>query len=150
MTDPLAELKHIRRILKKRWHTRGRSTQCGGYIEGYQNRYHKASIYSFNPETLIALGEKTGFSFIRKRIPSLKGNISLVFQNKSGTLCRSVDLSNNYLKLSSTINRHTTSQHSCIVVPYKKFLENTIWVFTEMSAIIRCKCHKEIIETVVG
>jgi hypothetical protein len=85
-----------------------------------------------------------------KRIPPLNGNISLVFQNKSGTHRCSVDLNINYLKITSTINRHTTSQHFCTLVPHKKFLENTIRAFTEMSAIIRFKCHKEIIETVVG
>ncbi len=149
MTDPFAELRRIRTMLKQEGKLavevpNGEDTQ-----QDPKNRYHKAHIYTFNPETLIALVEKAGFAIIKKKIAPLNGNISLVLQKSSDILGPSVGLSNNHLKIISILNRHTNYTHFSSIVPYKKFTKRLLAAIKEQMAFSAFSGDKDIINKVI-
>lgn len=100
-----------------------------------KNRYHKAHIYTFNPETLIALGKKAGFQVFRKSIAPLHGNILIIFEKTVENQNSSADLNDNFKKITTHLNRHTNLHHFTSIVPYKKVLHNACVAIAERFAI---------------
>ena len=77
LTDPFAELKNIWAILKNSGYLVVEVPNSEDIKQDPKNRYHKAHIYTFNPESLVALGKRAGFRVLKKSIAPLNGNISI-------------------------------------------------------------------------
>lgn len=149
MTDPLTELKRIRSMLKPKGKLVVEVPNAEDISQDPKNRYHKAHIYTFNPETLIALGEKAGFAATRKKVAPLNGNIMIVFQKKTDMECRPVNLTGNHLKIMRTLNRHTRFKHYASRVPYTKFIKNVVDAVKEQMAARTFSNHKDMINGVI-
>ncbi len=150
MPDPLGELKRIGGMLKQEGKLVIEVPNAEDISQDPGHRYHKAHLYTFNPETLVALGEKAGFVTMRKRIVPLNGNISVIFQKNDRTPLLSVDLSNNHLKITAILNKHTSAHHFSTWVPYRKALQNAIGAIGEQIAIMRFSRHTDIIDAVMA
>lgn len=150
LTDPLAELKNIWGILKKNGYLIIEVPNIEDMIQDPKNRYHKAHIYTFNPETLIALGQRAGFKVFRKKIAALNGNISMIFQKTVEDQNNSLGTVNNFIKITTMLNRHTNFRHFTSMVPYKKIIRNAFAAIAEQIAIRNLNHDKEIIDTVVS
>jgi len=149
MTDPLSELKHIRSVLKPEGKLVVEVPNAEDIRQDPNNRYHKAHIYTFNPETLTAMGEKAGFAVVRKSVAPLNGNIAVIFRKKENALRRPVNLSGNDLKIMITLNRHTNFHHFTSSVPYTKFFKNLVNAVKERIAVSALSNHKDIINKVI-
>ena len=149
MNDPLAELKNIWLILKENGFLIIEVPNAEDIKKDPKNRYHKAHIYTFNPETLIALAETAGFKVYKKKIASFNGNISIIFQKHHNLKYTLTNLVDNFLKISTVLKSHTNFRHFTSLVPYKKRLWNLGVAIEERIAVMKYKTDKEIIDTVV-
>ncbi len=145
MHDPLAELRHIRSMLEPEGTLVVEVPNAEDIGQDPKNRYHKAHIYTFNPEILTALGQKAGFAVLRKNVAPLNGNIAVIFQKKDDSLPCPVDLSANYQKIMVTLKRHTHFGHFTSSVPYTKFINSFLDSVKELIAVSALSDHKEII-----
>ncbi len=150
LTDPLAELKNIWEILKEKGYLIVDVPNAEDLKHNFKNRYHKAHIYTFNPETLVALGERAGFKTVRKNIAPLCGNISVIFQKTDGRSNSNIDLGGNALKIKEKIYKHTSLRHFTSTIPYNKILLKAFMAITEQIAIRKFSNDKEIIDSVVS
>ena len=135
LADPLAELKNIWGILKENGYLVVEVPNAEDIKQDPKNRYHKAHIYTFNPETLITLGKRAGFSVFKKAIAPLNGNISIIFQKNSETANGSIELDGNFSKITKLLNRHTNLRHFSTLVPYKKVFTNAFIAIGEQIAV---------------
>lgn len=150
MNDPLSELKHIRSMLKPEGKLVVEVPNAENVYQDPKNRYHKAHIYTFNPETLAAMGEKAGFAVLRKSLARLNGNIAMIFQKKDDALVHPISLSGNSLKIMVTLNRHTNFSHFTSSVPYTKFINNFVTAVKEQLAVSAFSNHKDIIKKIIA
>jgi len=150
LADPLAELKNIWVILKNSGYLIVEVPNAEDIKQDPKNRYHKAHLYTFNPETLIALGERAGFKVFRKKIAPFNGNISIIFQKQQNTKYSSISLNDNFLKITTILNKHTNFRHFTSMVPYKKVLRNLFVAIRGQIAIKKFNRDKDIIDTVVS
>jgi SAM-dependent methyltransferase len=150
MADPLVELENIWNILKREGFLVIEVPNAEDLKQDPKNRYHKAHLYTFNPETLIGLGQKAGFQAIRKKIEPLNGNISVIFQKKAKGIDRSIDLKSNYLRIMAILTTHNNKRHFLSVVPYKKFFQNMFEALSEQIKVRKFNSHKDIIDAVMS
>lgn len=146
MTDPLSELKRIWSILAENGYLVVEVPNAEDIKQDPNNRYHKAHIYTFNPETLIALGEKAGYNVIKSHIEPFNGNISVIFQKKRDKSGCSVNLSGNFSKIKSILDRHNNFRHFTSLIPYQKAIKNLLSAVKEQIEIRRYNNDKEIID----
>jgi hypothetical protein len=115
-----------------------------------KNRYHKAHIYTFNPETLTALGNRAGFVVLIKRIEPYNGNIRILFQKGIGANHRnSIDLNNNYTKITAILRKHGNYRHFLSMMPYKKLIQNTFAAVREQLEIRKFSADTDMIDAVI-
>ena len=150
LTNPLDELKNIYGILKENGYLAVEVPNAEDIKQDPKNRYHKAHIYTFNPETLIALGKRAGFHVFKKAIAPLNGNISVIFQKNSGIFGDPVKLDGNFLKITRILKSHTNFRYFTSFVPYKKVAANILMAVKEQVAIRKYDNGKDIIESVVS
>lgn len=148
--DPLAALQHIWTTLKPGGRLVVEVPNAEDIRRDPKNRYHGARLYTFNPETLIALGQKAGFAETRKKIAPLNGDISVVFQKKDKASRSPVNLTGNHLKIIAILNRHTRAAYFTSSAPYAKFLNHFVTAFKETAAIGGLTNHKDIIGKVIA
>ena len=150
MTDPLAELKNIWEMLQNDGFLYVSVPNAEDVMQDPGHRYHKAHIYTFNPETLTALGQKAGFELLRLETAPCNGNISVLFKKKNGPLESPVHLDGNYSKIVNILNNHTTLRHFASAVPYKKALMSMWTAVIERLNIGKFSDDREMIDTVVS
>jgi len=149
MTNPLGELKKIYAILKEGGHLMVEVPNAEDIKQDPKNRYHKAHIYTFNPETLVAIGIKAGFSVVKKSVAPLNGNISIIFQKEMESKVNS-EIINNYSKITTLLKTHTNFRHFTSPIPYKKVFVNAMSAIRERMAIRGLDDEKAIIESVIS
>ena len=150
LTDPLKELKNISRILKKNGYLVVDVPNAEDIKQDPKNRYHKAHIYTFNPETLVALGKRAGFNVVKKTIGPLNGNIAIIFQKNSEPSDFSGELDGNYSRITKILKKHTTFHHFISPIPYMKIFVNALDAIGEQVAIRKFNNDTNIIDTVVS
>lgn len=152
MTDPLKELKKISTVLKENGYLIIEVPNAEDMRQDTKNRYRKAHLYTFNPETLIALGNKARFHVVKKTVASFNGNISVIFQKKLNSSYSFNQLANNYSKITNFLNTHTNFRHFASFVPYKKVFANALAAMSEQIAIRKFanKNDKDIIDSVIS
>lgn len=150
LTNPSGELQNIRAMLKDKGYLVIEVPNVEDIVQDPDNRYHKAHIYTFNPETLVALGRKAGFKLIRKKIAPFNENISIIFQKTVADRNSSIDLVDNFTKIKTLLNRHTNFRHFTSMVPYRKVLRNAFAALAEQIAIRNFSQDKDIIDSVVS
>ncbi len=150
MTDPLRELLHIRRMLKPGGCLVVEVPNAEDIKQDPGHRYHKAHIYTFNPQTLAALGNKAGFSVFRQKVAPLNGNIAIIFRktDAAGDVT-ALPGTENYEKISRLLGRHNSLYHFTRITPYKKFMANLLKAIEEQVKIIGRNSDREIIDQVV-
>ncbi len=146
MADPLSELKNIWSILAENGYLVVEVPNAEDIKQDPNNRYHKAHIYTFNPETLIALGEKAGFDVSRSYVAPLNGNISVIFQKKLNANGCYVNLNGNFSKIKSILYGHNNFRHFTSFVPYQKAIKNLLSAVKEQIEVRRYNNDKEIID----
>lgn len=151
ITNPLAELQNISGILKENGYLVVEVPNAEDIKQDPKNRYHKAHIYTFNPETLVALGKRAGFQVVKKTVAPLNGNISIIFRKKqvASNVSQFDELDNNSLKVMNLLNRHTNLRHFTSFVPYKKIVVNALTAIREKITIRKFNTEKDIIDAVV-
>jgi hypothetical protein len=150
MIDPLSELKNIRNMLDENGYLIVEVPNAEDIRQDPGNRYHKAHIYTFNPETLIALGEKAGFNIVRSKVGQFNGNISVIFEKNKTVGYIPPDLRYNYSRISKTLNYHNNIRHFLSSVPYKKAIKNCLVAIAEQITVRKHIDDKDIIDAVVG
>lgn len=151
MTDPLTELKNIWAMLRPHGKLVVEVPNAEDIRQDPKNRYHKAHIYTFNPETLTALGQRAGFVVLRERIAPYNGNIAIVFQKgREGNYANWVDLDNNYLKIIGILRKHTNRRHFLSMIPYTKVIQNAFAAVREQLGIRRFTGDKDVIDAVIA
>ncbi|UCG57831.1 MAG: methyltransferase domain-containing protein [Phycisphaerales bacterium] len=113
------------------------------------NRYHKAHLYTFNPETIECLGSKAGFNVHKISVEPYNGNISAIFQQSDVPGTVDGKLPGNYDKITKILDAHTTLRHFTTLTPYKKFLANTIKAIQEQMIARKFGSAKDIIDSIV-
>lgn len=113
------------------------------------NRYHKAHLYTFNPETLECVGRKAGFNVYKTSVAPYNGNIAIIFQKSEAPHIISGKLPGNFEKITEILNEHTTLRHFTTFIPYKKFLKNTIKAIQEQIMIKKFDNGKDIIDSII-
>ena len=149
LTDPAVELKNISRMLKREGYFVVEVPNAEDIRQDPKNRYHKAHIYTFNPETLVALGTRAGFRVIKKTIAPLNGNISIIFQKNSESSDFAGELDGNYSKITKILNTHTTFHHFTSPTPYLKIFISAFNAICEQVAIQKINNDTDIIDTVI-
>lgn len=150
MADPLAELKHLWCLLQDDGHLVVDVPNAEDIRQDPGNRYHKAHIYSFNPETLAALGITAGFVPYLQTIAPLNGNITIIFKKQRETAPNPINLRNNFSKITTILNEHTPFRHFTSMTPYKKLAENALAALTEQLMIRKFRTDLEIIDAVIS
>ena len=149
MTNPLGELGKIYAILKEGGHLVVEVPNAEDIKQDPKNRYHKAHIYTFNPESLVALGYSAGFRLIKKSVAPLNGNISIIFK-KTMKENNNPEIGNNYSKITGLLKSHTNFRHFTSSVPYKKVFVNALVAIREQMAIRGLDDEKAIINSVMS
>lgn len=149
MTNPLWELKKISAILKENGHLIVEVPNAEDIKQDPKNRYHKAHIYTFNPETLAALGNRAGFHVVKKSVAPLHGNILIIFK-KTMKETDNYEIRSNYSKITSMLKSHTNFRHFTSSVPYKKIFVNALVAIQEQIAIRGFEDEKSIINFVIS
>ncbi|MFO7783065.1 MAG: class I SAM-dependent methyltransferase [Desulfatiglandales bacterium] len=150
MTDPAGELKHIWSIIDENGYLVVEVPNAEDIKQDPNNRYHKAHNYTFNPDTLIALGRKAGFKAIKCETAPLNGNMSIIFQKHQSVNNCLAKLSGNYLKITKILNEHNNIRHFKSAVPYKKVIKNCFIAIKEQVKIRKYQSDKQIIDAVAG
>jgi SAM-dependent methyltransferase len=150
MADPLTELKHLRRILADDGYLIVEVPNAENIKQDPGNRYHKAHIFTFNPETLTALGRETGFTPHHQTTEPLNGNISIIFRKQIEESPPPVELRDNMKKITTTLNNHTSFRHFTSPIPYTKLAENILTAIREQRAIRKCRTDLDIINSVIS
>ena len=135
LTDPLAELKNIWGILKENGYLVVEVPNAEDIKQDPKNRYHRAHIYTFNPETLAEMGKKAGFNVYKKVIAPFNGNITMIFAKNIQPSRISGELPGNFSKITAILNHHTTFIHFTSLMPYKKFFANVTKAIGEQIAV---------------
>jgi SAM-dependent methyltransferase len=149
MEDPFSILRMTRDLLKKDGFLIIELPNAEDIKQDPHNRYHKAHLYTFNPETLECMGKKAGFNIYKKSVAPYNGNISIIFQ-KSNTLYQiSGDLPGNFEKITGILDKHTTLYHFATSIPYKKFLANAKKAIHEHIFIKRFIHGKDIVDSII-
>ncbi len=149
--DPLGELRHIRSLLCKDGFLVVEVPSAEDTRQDPMNRYHKAHLYTFNPETLIALGAKAGFVPVRKHISPLNGNIALLFQRREDGGDPSFEVpADNFEKLKAILQRHSNGRFYLSSIPYLKRIRHTVDVIREQIAIMGEPDERALIHRIVS
>jgi len=151
MTDSLAELRHLWRLLKQNGHLIIEVPNAEDILQAPGNRYHKAHIYTFNPETLSALLTRAGFSVVTMRVAPYNGNISAIFQKKDEVWDNNtLNQNGNYAKMVRFFKRHTPIRHYTSPIPYTKLFRNLSAALREWIAIREFHEDKAMLNAVVS
>ncbi len=150
MTDPLKELSNIWAMLRSHGKLVVEVPNAEDIRQDPKNRYHKAHVYTFNPETLTALGIRTGFVPLRERIEPYNGNITMVFQKRpDADHSDSVDLDSNYRRITAILRKHTNLRHFLSMTPYRKLSQNAFAAVREQLEIRKFSGEKDMIDAVI-
>ena len=150
MTDPFAEFKNIHLILKKDGYLVVDVPNAEDIRQNPNNKYHKAHIYTFNPESLIAIAHKAGFKVFRKEVAPLNGNISVIFKKITEKQNDTIDLSENFLKVTNVLGRHTNFRYFTTIVPYKKIISKAFTAIKEQIDTLKFHNDKDIVDTIAA
>lgn len=149
MINPLQELRNIRNIIKENGYLVIAVPNAEDIRQDPNNRYHKAHLYTFNPETLEEIGKKAGFEVDKKEGALLNGNITIIFK-KMPVNSISGKIPGNYARVTELLNRNTTFTHFTSSVPYRKFLANALNAIEEIAAVRKFTRGKEIINSAIS
>ncbi|MBU2495107.1 MAG: class I SAM-dependent methyltransferase [Candidatus Omnitrophota bacterium] len=113
------------------------------------NRYHKAHLYTFNPETLEGLGRKAGFQVYKALTAPYGRNITTIFKKEGNPGKISGEITGNYEKITKTLNKYNTRRHFRTITPYKFFFTNTLKTVWEQIEIRKYRGGKEMVDSVL-
>lgn len=150
LTDPLGMLKKVHSLLKKNGHFMVEVPNSEDMQQDPKNRYHKAHIYTFNPETLLCMGSKAGLKPVKQRIAPLNGNMTVIFQKGVDYPEISGELPGNFKKVTHILEEHTNLRHFTTPVPYKKFILNGITAIKEKIAVRGFSSGQDIIDDLIS
>ena len=117
--------------------------------QGPHRRYHKAHLYTFNPETIQAIGEKNRFTVHKISVAPYHGNITVIFQKQEKAKIVIEKLAGNYDKIKNILNKNDLLYHFRTSVPYKKFCQNIISAVWEQIVVRKYTTGKELVDSVI-
>lgn len=82
------------------------------------HRFHRAHLYSFNPETLAGLGTKHGFCAESLELSSDGGNVTAIFRAAPPGQAPALPGPENYRRILGTVRSHTWWRHYLSRHPY--------------------------------
>jgi SAM-dependent methyltransferase len=113
------------------------------------NRYHKAHLYTFNPETLEAMGRKAGFRVYKRIVGNRNGNIIMTFRRQAGSEQQITGLPGSYERIKHTLDRFHTLRYFTTITPYRTVLDKLLVSRREKATLRQCGSAKEIIDFVI-
>ena len=150
VTDPFGVLRKIWKLLKINAYLMVEVPNAENITQDPKNRYHKAHLYTFNPETLESIGKKSGFEVYKKSIASFNGNITIIFRKTKNFNEISGILSGNYKKITKTLNKHTRFHHFTTPTPYKKIIKKISSTLYEEIFLKKFNKGKDIIDILIA
>lgn len=112
------------------------------------NRFHLAHLYTFDPETLNAIGQKAGFDLRSLEVSKDGGVIGVVFQKGEIPIDFKPKLSGNYEKLAAIIGGHTNLSHYLSKFPYIRPLSRLKRSLNEKEAIRGATSGREVLDRI--
>lgn len=152
MTDPCGKLAQISKHLTKDGFFVVDVPNAEDLKQDPHNRYHKAHVYTYNPETMEGLGRKAGLKVYKKIVAPRKknGNITIIFQKDDNPVEFDPRIPGNYEKITRVLDAHTELKHYLTLAPYLKFVHN-IFKFAREQLVVRNKKDlDQIIDQVVA
>ena len=149
MQDPFSILRMTRDLLKKDGFLILEVPNAEDIRQDPHNRYHKAHLYTFNPETLECMGKKAGFNIYKKSVAPYNGNISIILQKSNTPYPISGELPGNFEKIKGILNKHTPLYHFTTSIPYKKFSINAKKAIREHILIKRFIHGKDLVDSII-
>lgn len=149
LDDPFLILTRIRESLREKGFLVVEVPNIEGVCFAPLHRFHTAHLYSFNPETLEAIGIKAGFNVHTKEISADGGVITVIFQKAEIEKDFSALITGNYDKIVKIIRRHTTLSHFLTTNPYIRPLRRLRMSINERLALKKDSSGKEILDSIV-
>ncbi|MHC4172469.1 MAG: class I SAM-dependent methyltransferase [Planctomycetota bacterium] len=149
MENPYAVMHKARSLLKNDGFLIIEVPNAEDIRQAPYHRYHKAHLYTFNPENLECMGRKAGFNVYKTSVAPYNGNIAIIFQKSDTPQIISGKLPGNFEKITNILNEHTTIRHFTTLIPCKKLLKNTIKAIGEQIMIKKFDNGKDIIDSTI-
>ncbi|MBA2340454.1 MAG: methyltransferase domain-containing protein [Pyrinomonadaceae bacterium] len=114
------------------------------------HRFHVAHLYSFNQQTLEAMGRKAGFKVHKTIISSDGGVITTMFRKteRSGTVDAAI--LGNYERIIKILKEHTNVSHYLTLNPYVRPIRRLRMYVDEAAAIRNRASGKEVLDHVIS
>jgi 2-polyprenyl-3-methyl-5-hydroxy-6-metoxy-1,4-benzoquinol methylase len=113
------------------------------------HRFHAAHLYNFNPATLTAMAEKTGFKVERSVVSEDGGVITAVLRKTEGIHEPLIGKSN-YERIRSIIDGHTWASHYLSMAPYVRPFRRLARRISENRAVAETTNGTEILDMIVA
>ncbi|MBW2623788.1 MAG: methyltransferase domain-containing protein, partial [Deltaproteobacteria bacterium] len=128
LDDPLGTLHEIAALLKQGGFLALGVPNAENTRQDPKNRYHLAHLYTFNPEILAYLGKRAGFEVYKQRIAPFSVNSDLIFQKTGDSSLQDFQMTDNYQKITTILNKHTNFRHFTSPTPYRKLARKAVTV----------------------
>ncbi len=113
------------------------------------NRYHKAHLFTFNPQTLEAMGRKAGFKIHNRIVGPRNGNMIFTFGREVGSEEDVAELAGNCENIKRILDRFSTLRYFATTTPYRTVLGKLVASAWEKAVLRKLGNEKEIIDTVI-
>ena len=149
LDDPFLILTRVRELLIEPGFLVVEVPNIEGTCFAPLHRFHAAHLYSFNPETLEAIGRKAGFSVHKKQVSIDGGVITVIF--RAAENCGEVDgaIPGNYEKIVKTLKRHTTRSHYLTASPYIRPIQRLRMSINERLAIRKQTSGQAVLDQII-
>ena len=148
--DPYSALKKIWLLMKKNAFLIVEVPNAEDIRQDPKHRYHKAHLYTFNPETLTSIVRKAGFTARKITVGSLNGNISAIFQRMETYDHIIGGLPGNYEKIKKILTDYSRLRHFLSLTPYKTLLDNIMTAIQERAAVREFKEGRVLVDSIVS
>ena len=149
LDDPLATLHEIAALLKQGGFLAIGVPNAENIRQDPKNRYHLAHLYTFNPENLAYLGKRAGFEVFKQQIAPFSVNIDLIFRKTGNSSPQDLQMTGNYQKITTILNKHTNFRHFTSPTPYLKLVRKANTILSEQLRIRKFETGKAIVDSVM-
>jgi 2-polyprenyl-3-methyl-5-hydroxy-6-metoxy-1,4-benzoquinol methylase len=146
LEDPLAALTRMRAWLKPGGFLNLEVPNIESGLHAPSHMFHRAHLYSFNPDNLQRLARRAGYHVVDERIMPGTGHINLLLQT---TAAQAMDagpfhIPGNYDRIRGVLDARTTMSHYLSVRPYLRFLRKLAGYAREQLAVRRFRSGREL------
>lgn len=149
-SDPFQNLKTVWAILKPEGYLMVEVPNAQDIRQDPKNRYHKAHLYTFNPETLEEILKKAGFGLVKRKVAPLNGNITFMARKLGSFPEISGIIPGNFESIKKNLEIHTSLRHFTRLTPYQKIAAHFFRAVGEQIAILGKNDPVHLIDQVIA